>query len=89
MQSRSLSVKRFNAAIAVVLFVGVISVLRFMYYFNAAHSPSSGVAQEIIIEIHKGQTPHEIAKLLVKEDLISDLERFIWAGRVTRKWKKN
>ena len=54
-----------------------------------AFAPASAGAQgKSIIEIHKGQGPNEIGKLLSSQGAISDARDFVWLGRLTRQWKK-
>lgn len=47
-----------------------------------------GTNESAIIEIRKGQGPKEIAKLLTQAGSIEDAQKFIWAGRVLRKFRK-
>ena len=54
-----------------------------------ALAPShTGVQGKSVIEIHKGQAPNDIARLLSSKGAIGDIRGFVWLGRVTRQWKK-
>ena len=73
-------------ALGVLLIVVAFSFGRMAIFMTSSHRSSS--MAEKIIEIRKGETPREISKILFSNDLISDAENFMLAGRLTRQWRK-
>jgi UPF0755 protein len=69
----------------VVLATGVQAGRMALFAFAPARAAASS---KEVIEIHKGQGPQEIARLLASKNAVSDPKRFVWLGRLTRQWKK-
>jgi UPF0755 protein len=54
-----------------------------------ALSPANtGPATKQLVEIHKGEGPIDIAKTLAAAGAVSDTQKFMWLGKLTRQWKK-
>jgi UPF0755 protein len=70
--------------ILVALCVGVPTVRLALFAMTPLQS---GAQTSSIIEIHKGQNPHEVTKILLAQGAISDTTHFFWLGRLTRQWK--
>lgn len=69
-------------AAAVLLYIGA-SLARF------AFTPAKPGSQETsIIEVHRGDSPAEITRMLQQKGAISDTRLFSWLGRMTRSWRK-
>ncbi len=72
----------FLILVAVPGFYGVV----FTLYAVSAARP--GYKQPVIIEVHRGESPSELTQLLSAQGVISDPEKFIWLGKLARKWNK-
>lgn len=61
-------------------------------FVHFAVSPLKTESQEgVIIEIHKGQSPHEISRTLQSSGVLlsdTDQQRFFWLGKILREWRK-
>ncbi|MEO5968782.1 MAG: endolytic transglycosylase MltG [Bdellovibrionia bacterium] len=73
-------------AIVLLLIVIAFPLGRLAIFMTSSHRPGS--IEEKIIEIHKGETPHEISKVLLSNDVISDADNFMLTGRLIRQWRK-
>jgi len=72
--------------VLIISFVLVLPAARFAYF---AMSPYNAESQDTkIIEVHKGENPNEITKVLVGTGSISDGKHFILLGRLTRQWRR-
>lgn len=61
----------------------------FLFAFNPAQpiSPSEPGAK-LTLEITRGMTPLEVARILEQKEVITSAEKFLWLGKITRSWKK-
>jgi UPF0755 protein len=74
-----------------LIILAIIAILGGMIYGGSvalfavsAYRPGSVLSSNVLVR--KGQTPHEIARLLQGEGAIGDVEQFVRIGRWMRKW---
>src|SRR5689334_2311670 len=71
--------------LGIFLFVVAVPALRLASF---AYGPfRAGALEQAFVQIHKGQGPTEVAKVLAGVGAIDDIGRFVQLVRYTRKWK--
>jgi len=68
-----------------LLIVGIPTARLAVFSFSPLQAGFQGSS---IIEVHKGQSPNEVTKLLLSQGAIADGKTFLWLGRLARQWKR-
>lgn len=61
----------------------------YLFAFNPAMPVSSHEPEmKITLEITRGMTPSEVARILEQKKIVTSAHHFLWLGKITRAWKK-
>src|SRR4051812_10184615 len=77
---------RLGAILLMVALLGLVPLVRMGSFALSAFKPGS--TEALIIEVHKGQSPNDLTKLLTTSGIVSDGKSFIWLGRLGRQWRR-
>ena len=81
-QSKSYQWHFFILLVIIVCLYPVAQLAIFAYSPWLPHSDIS-----LILQVHRGENPNEIARNLTQAGVVGDAKQLIWLGRVTRQWK--